>query len=335
MAKYTIDESYLTTYNAISKARNDVSFFVKEAGFKTIAVNDKKSHSKIRNIWYMIYIVIRLLFLNKRDIVFLQTSMSFLRQIQKIKSFRKFKIIYLIHDLYSLRFSEKESRIMNSIQIKSDMRVLSQCDYVIAHNNSMIDRIIENGCTANLVSLDIFDYLTHKPCKKREYPTDKKWEIAFAGNTKKSPFLNYIDDISHNYILHVYGGPVCDYKTLDYLGMVEPDELPSIIKGNFGLIWEGDNEIVKEDNYTCLNNPHKMSMYIVAGLPIIAWKESAAAKFVSSHNCGITISSLNEIDVALSGLSESRYKEMVNSCQELRKELIAGSHLINALQQCG
>ncbi len=334
MANYTIDELYNTTYNAISKARNDVSMFVKEAGFRTLAVNDKSSESLFWNRIYMIKVIFRLLSLNDNDTVFLQTSLAFLKKIQVIKQIKKFRIVYLIHDMYSLKYSEQSSKHAHAQQISSDMHILSNCDFVIAHNDIMKKRIEDNGCTSNIVSLEIFDYFTKYSCKTREYPINNEWTIAFAGNTTKSPFLKFLDKSKHNYSFNVYGGPIVHFDNLNYLGLVNPDELPSIISGHFGLIWEGDENIVKEDNYTCLNNPHKMSMYIVSGMPIITWDKSAAAKFVLSKECGIVVSKIEDIEENLRLLTPEKYSTMVSNCMKIRQDLINGLYIKRALKCC-
>lgn len=130
----------------------------------------------------------------------------------------------------------------------------------------------------------------------------------------------------------IYGAPKEEYVTSVYKGTVEPDLLPSVIEGDFGLIWEGEYQIHSADNYTRVNNPHKMSMYIVAGLPIIAWKDSAAGYFIEKHHLGVTISSLDEIDAKLTDVSSQEYTEMVNNCLSIRNSLIAGEHVRQAIQ---
>ena len=54
-------------------------------------------------------------------------------------------------------------------------------------------------------------------------------------------------------------------------------------EGNLGLIWDGASDSSDEDigmkNYTRYNNPHKLSCYMAAGLPVIVWEKSAISKF--------------------------------------------------------
>lgn len=57
------------------------------------------------------------------------------------------------------------------------------------------------------------------------------------------------------------------HKTVNYKGKFPPDELPDILDGNLGLIWDGsyndEDEAYCLKNYTKYNNPHKLSLYIL------------------------------------------------------------------------
>lgn len=46
MGKYVLEEYVLNEYNASSKAREDVSHFVMQNGFQSIAKNDKRKFRK-------------------------------------------------------------------------------------------------------------------------------------------------------------------------------------------------------------------------------------------------------------------------------------------------
>lgn len=337
MRKYALEEYVLNEFNASSKARNDVSVFVKQNGYETLGVNDKTRirNNKIAKSFLAFKLFAKIFItLGKKDILFIQTSEMLLKPILAIKRIKRFKVVYLIHDLFSLRYNEVASRQSHAEEIKHDMDMLSQCDYVIAHNPTMISRLKENGCRANLISLDIFDYATDYPARQRKHNDKEKWVVAFAGYIPKSQFLNTLDKQSLSYNMNVYGGPSGEFKQLNYRGKVEPEQLPSVIEGHFGLIWEGSYDLSTQDNYTMLNNPHKMSMYIVAGLPIIAWNESASAKFVEKHNIGFSVASLSEIENRLKNIDSKQYDTYVANCMVLRNDLINGKHVSNALAQC-
>lgn len=331
--KYIIEEYVLNEFNASSKAREDVSRFVLENGFKSFAKNDKRHirHSKSAKFLLALSLLCKIFTLGREDFLFLQTSEKLLKPILWIKKLRGFKVIYLIHDMFCMAFDTPESIAAHQNEIRKKVSILSNCDCVITHNERMTARFKERDCTTSFVELSIFDYHTkeHTPIRKLE----GKPKVAFAGNLSKSPFLNKLDESSHSYDLIVYGAPTTTYKNNIYKGCVEPDILPKVIEGHFGLIWEGAYEVSLQNNYNRINNPHKLSMYIVAGLPIIAWKGSYAAKFAEEHKIGFGIDSLDELDAILEQITPEEYNSHVQHCQELSEQLKTGKHLRTAISK--
>ena len=72
-----------------------------------------------------------------------------------------------------------------------------------------------------------------------------------------------------------------------------------------------------------MNNPHKTSLYIRCGLPVIIWKEAALAPFIEREGLGITIGSLEELHDILPSITPDRYREM------RRRVLAIGERLAN------
>lgn len=334
---YTIEEYLINEYNASSKARKDVSYFVLQNGFRSLFKNDKRNmdrYDKIGKILLTIQLCMKLFFLLKKDdILFIQTSKNLLRLILRIKVYKKFKVIYLIHDLYCLKYNTTESIKEHIGEITQDISLLSQCDYVIAHNDSMVQRIKYFGCTSELRSLGIFDYNCSFPERRRKLLEGEKIKVTFAGYLGKADFLSKLDKSVHrNSVLLIYGIPKIPLENAVYKGSVDADVLPNVIEGHFGLIWEGSFDVTTKDNYMCINNPHKLSMYVVAGLPVIVWKSSAIAQFVEVNNIGFTLDSLDELDDKVGQITSEEYSVMVDNCLSIRKKLVQGGYLRDALK---
>lgn len=66
-------------------------------------------------------------------------------------------------------------------------------------------------------------------------------------------------------------------------------------------------------NYLKYNNPHKVSLYIISNLPIIAWSKSAMAEFIQKNNIGILVNDLKEIPEKLKELSNEDYKKILEN----------------------
>ena len=334
--KYTIEEYLLNEYNASSKARKDISHFVLQDGFRSIFKFDKTKayHHKTAKLLLALILCAKILMLKKDDILFVQTSLTVLRTILRIKAFRRFKLIYLVHDLYSLKYNTAESRRIHAEEISKDVSTLSQCDFVIVHNERMVQGLERYGCRSRLISLGIFDYACSLPPRARALGVGEKAGVAFAGYLGKADFLRKLDETSHeSFSMIIYGIPEMPAKNSTYMGSVDADILPGVIEGHFGLIWEDGYHACPTDNYMCINNPHKLSMYIVAGLPVIARAKSAAALFVEANNIGITVDSLDELDGRIKCISPESYSVMVNNCLAIRRKLIRGGYLREALKQ--
>lgn len=165
-------------------------------------------------------------------------------------------------------------------------------------------------------------------------------EIAFAGNLGKSEFLKNKELKKLRIKFNLYG-PNFDKKSInvenvEYCGSFGPDEIPYRLKGSFGLIWDGgeiDTCSGPFGNYMRYNNPHKLSLYIAAGLPVIVWEEAAIADFVRKYDIGFTIKSLFEISSAIEKTKLEKYEQYKENILMLQKNVTAGYYTKNVLDQ--
>ena len=118
----------------------------------------------------------------------------------------------------------------------------------------------------------------------------------------KAAFIKQLQADKMKFNLNVYG--VCSESIKNdkiiYKGKYLPDELPNLLEGDLGLVWDGNLDESDENegfkNYTRFNNPHKLSCYIAAGKPVIVWRKSAVSELVLKYNIGYVISNLYEIN---------------------------------------
>lgn len=237
------------------------------------------------------------------------------------------KRIALIHDIDGLRSG-------NEAMARAELDIISSCDVVISHNSRMSDYLKKNGVTSKLVNLEVFDYLCEGEARLRtknfETPT-----LVYAGNLEKSKFIHSIDVSKINYAFNLYGvGATVDInEKMRYKGAFSPDELPDMLEGDIGLVWDGDVDGRDADtdfkNYTRYNNPHKLSCYIAAGLPVIVWSQSAAAEFVDRYGIGYAVSSLYDIDT----LDFSDYDIKAKNAFELSEKIRRGDFTAAAVDK--
>ena len=124
-------------------------------------------------------------------------------------------------------------------------------------------------------------------------------------------------------------------SNIDYKGSFNPNELVYAMDGSFGLVWDGKSAqtcMGVYGDYLRINNPHKTSLYLAAEKPVIIWKEAALANFVKQNHCGILISSLDEIAEAIKQLSDTEYRKIQQSTQEIGKKVRNGYYLKKAVK---
>ena len=79
------------------------------------------------------------------------------------------------------------------------------------------------------------------------------------------------------------------------------------------------------------NNPHKVSMYLAAGIPVIIWKEAALADFIEKNNLGYTIDSLSELNDIKSKMTDEEYNQKLKNAKNISDKIKNGSFLKNAI----
>ena len=165
---------------------------------------------------------------------------------------------------------------------------------------------------------------------KKQKQRDKK-AIIYAGNLKKSQFLEEMFRKNEHVEFNLYGdgwNEVLDeFKNANYQGSFLPDVVIEKLKGKFGLIWDGESVkgctgVVGE--YIKINNPHKMSLYIAAGIPVIVWNKAAVAKFVKQYNIGLIVESIDNLEEYISNISDKYYDEMIKNVKKLREKIVEG-----------
>ena len=160
--------------------------------------------------------------------------------------------------------------------------------------------------------------------------------VAGSLHPKKS---RYIYNAPETLKLNLFGINYDDrgLKNHNYKGSFMPDELPFVLEGSFGLVWDGDTADTCSGvygEYLRLNNPHKTSLYLASSIPVIIWDQAALADFVEENGCGIKVSSLQEIPGILSNMSEDKYRELTEGAKAVSERLRAGYYTKKAVNQC-
>lgn len=247
---------------------------------------------------------------------------------------KKFKTVYIVHDLDALRFASPWLNLPTKKCLKYAWRIVSS-------NKTMSRYLTEKfGIPPEkIVPLGIFDYLVPKANKKIRA---KGNGLVLAGNLTKS--LPLIDDYEKKGIklpLHLYGylGKREDLKETEqvtYGGCFKGDEVHNHLCGSFGLVWDGDSVSSLHGalgEYQKINSPHKASQYLVAGLPLVVSKDAAIAPYVLENGIGIAVNSLDELPALLSGITDEEYGKMQENVFALQDGLVSGKNFLSAMEK--
>ena len=232
--------------------------------------------------------------------------------------------IVIIHDLLTLQNN------LNEEKLQEEINFLNNFKYVVVPNESMLTLLKDNGCIASLVDMKIYDYLHNAahPIVENAFSNT----ICFAGNLQKSIFLRLLKEIKDvDFLLYGKDGEYLIQSNTKYEGCLPADELVYFLKGDYGLVWDGDSldECTGAiGKYLLYNSPHKLSSYVAAGKPVITWDKAAIAKYVKDHNIGIVISSLKNLENIDLEKDYYRYKRNV---MILKKKLATGYYLEKAI----
>lgn len=246
------------------------------------------------------------------------------------------RFLVLIHDLDSLRFTTQ-------IDARYEELIMNIADVVIAHNEIMAEYITDHYSMSpdTVISLEIFDYLCQYSPKTEPLRASRQNTIVIAGNLDrdKAGYIYNLQNTARNLEYRLYGINA-DTSALSpevkYEGSYDPDELPRRFKNGFGLVWDGDSAEKCEGPagvYLRYNNPHKCSLYIVSGLPIVIWKEAALAAFVERHGIGMAVGSLEEAEEKILQLSTDDYLSMKQNLMEIGEKARTGQFLKTAIKK--
>ena len=253
---------------------------------------------------------------------------------------RKIKIIIFIHDLNVIRrgFNYYEPWVRFPVPKheahNEEYEILHYADFIISHNYKMTKLLKKSFNKAIILTLNCFDYLSDFESVSKI--NDKNKGIVIAGNLckEKSEYLYSLPE-ENNYFLYGVGfDDTFKQDNVSYCGSFFPNELISnICKYSFGLIWDGNSTKKcsgRYGNYSKINNPHKLSLYLASGIPVIVWTKAAIAKFVTDNKIGICVNNLNEIN---DKIIECNYKELKNNALIIGTKIRKGYFLNTCLNK--
>lgn len=234
------------------------------------------------------------------------------------------KIVLIVHDIESLRMSADHPEFLTA-----EIRRFNSVDGLIVHNRAMADWLSDHDVTVPMSQLQLFDYVNPQPVITDSASSN----ICFAGNLRKAQFLNDVPFKQLQVDVFGDGLTLTNSQLIDH-GSKSPDELPKFLTDRFGLIWDGNSSDTcsgEYGEYLKYNSPHKASLYLSSGLPVIVWSQSALAPVVESLGVGFAVDSLADIELMLDKLSDADDRRMKHAALDTAKKLRSGQMIQTAV----
>ncbi|WP_203258814.1 beta-1,6-galactofuranosyltransferase [Hyunsoonleella ulvae] len=339
---YYISRNYKSLFNAAGKAKTDCEFVFQKMGFKNLGFKQSSiPNSAIGTIKNFFGIFLALLKLPRKSTIITQyPNNKFRGMIMFFSKLKKCKIITVVHDVRILKGRTKDAA--------TELKQIITSNVIIVHNPSMKQWFLEQGVTIPIVVLGIFDYVSEKkPMQNSNRVVNDTYSIAYAGGfgDGKNSYIFDFDILDNsNYDLRLYGIGFDPKKrkveehmsVVHYEGVFKSDEVAYKIESDFGLVWDGISTETCSGNYGAylkFNNPHKTSLYLLCGMPVIIWDKAALAGFIKEHNVGITVSNLKDLNKILGDISAEDYKEMKQNVANIQTKVMEGYFVETAVNE--
>jgi glycosyltransferase involved in cell wall biosynthesis len=319
---------YIEVKNS-NKAKRDIDQILRNKQWHDLGFRKKSDNGAMRFFDKLCGLFFALIKLKKGDVIFLQYPYKKFYKITCLTAHLKgAKVVAVVHDLGAFR--------RHKLTEQEENKRLNATDCLIVHNEAMEEHLLKYGFKKPILNLGIFDYIVGvKP--QEVQPAHTPWSIVYAGglSRRRNTFLyNLNEDSMQTWQMELYGNGFneeeCHNRKIHYHGLRDSDDFVANIEGDFGLVWDGDNVDCCNGawgEYLKINNPHKTSFYICAGLPVIVWSKAAMADFVRKNDVGIIVDGLEKIDEALAKVTPERYAEMRRNALSMSEKLREGYYI--------
>lgn len=322
-----LNNHYLVCYRVSSlrhggtKAISDANKIFLECGATAFDVTFSK-HAIIAMFQFS-WILIRLAFIGKRARFILQLpEYGSLKKIVAKLLLNHFRCMILLHDLDEFRSLAKVNTSSNLV-LKAEK---------IISTGELLSLIGQTTANDNHVVLSFWDYLLDSTVSNAK--RSLHGSILFAGNLIriKIPALYQKKDRPPFLFYGINYEPALNENEHDiYIGSFDSNNPALESEVSFGLIWEGSKS--DHSRYEQYNQPHKMSLYLALGMPLIVWSGACCASRIKSEGIGITVDDLSDINAELAKLTTQDYQHMCNNAERLGQKIRHGEFLKEAIEK--
>ncbi len=284
--------------------------------------------AKIRRVAYLFKQMLRI---HKKDLVVFQFPLyaGMSKLLVQLLLRKKVRMVCFITDIDGLKDGDP-------LKLKREISFLRQFRYFVVHNPAMKSWLLQTAPGSKAACINFFDFLA-VPFGQDRRPAR---EVVFAGNLSKSLFLEKIDALKAEVRWNVYGPGLTPMmqaqSSIDYKGVEEPYKLPAKAEGSFGLVWDGDSIHGAGGvfgDYMQYITHHKVSLYILAGLPVICYSKAGSAGLIKKFGIGLLLDDLSGLAALIDQVNTEEYHRMRENMQSLAARISNGKCLGDAMEE--
>lgn len=330
-----ISKNYRNLGSAGDKAKTDIEAIMDGMGFTNVGLPQGRSKSAVKAYFITLFSVLKgVMALKPGDTLVLQYPLKkyydfVVRQARK----RGVKVITVIHDLGSFR--------RKKLTVEEEVKRLNLSYAVVVHSPDMLQWLRNHGVTTKMVVLGLFDYLSDSEPTASRALSGKRPGLMFAGNVGPvaNGWIYELAEAEPDVDLVLYGGGMDHTRKRSNMiekGFVDSNTLIATAEGDYGVVWYGsslDEGAGPLGDYLQYNAPHKTSLYLRAGIPVIIWDKAALAQIVRELGVGIAVPSLRGIGKVLAAVTPEQYETMRKNAAEVAQKLASGQFIKEALHK--
>ena len=331
-ARYYIRQYSGHVYEHGGVGYTDLEKILDDHGYKPLLLPEKDPHGLLNHLARAKALISHLSAVKAGStVVFIHPVFARMyRLMVRLLSARKIRVICILADIDGIKDGDEAL-------LKRELNFLRAAPAFIVHNKAMQDWLQQRFPGVRTATLEFFDFLATPATVNRQ----KSNAIVFAGNLAKSGFLRKLNEEGLR-LLHfnLYGPglppPIAGYANSTYKGSFAPVQLPALLEGSFGLVWDGDGIAEPEGSlghYMSIISQHKLSLYILSGLPVIIHSSAACGSLVETAGIGFMVDDLRLIPEKIKALPEESYNLMRKNMEPLALKLSTGANLLQALEE--
>lgn len=321
-------KTFYIEIGTINKAKRDIDEICRRENFTNLTRHNFGNGGVGRFTTKLVSVASILFRVRRGDVLFLQYPMKkFYKTACALARCKGARVVTVVHDLGAFR--------RHKLTPRQENRRLAKTDFLIVHNPVMRDYLVEHGFKGGVHCLQIFDYLSGSQTAGYATP-HTPWRVVYAGNLgrHRNAFLYNMNACIDAWHMDLYGKGFDEAENtcrqMKYHGFMPSDDFIAKAEADFGLVWDGDSTEECSGawgEYLRINDPHKTSFYLRAGIPVIVWDKAAMAPFIELQGVGIAVGSIADIGRRLAAIGNDEYAAMRQKAQLMSTRLNEGYYV--------